>query len=125
MKIFSNIVRILMGGLFLFSSIAYFFNLIPQPEHTGAMKVFAEGLIASRYIFPVVKVVEFLCGIAFVSGFFVPSALVLIAPIVVNIFFIHLFLDLSGLPVAIFLVFACLFLAHIHREKFLPFFSVK
>ena len=43
MKIAVVIVRTLMGLLFLFASITYFFELITPPPLTGAMKVFNEG----------------------------------------------------------------------------------
>ena len=60
MKIATVVVRVLMGLLFLFSSITYLFGLIQPPPPTGAMKTFNEGLEASVYLLPTVKVVEFL-----------------------------------------------------------------
>jgi putative oxidoreductase len=107
MKIALVIVRSLMGLLFLFSSITFLFKLITPPEPTGAMKIFSDGLAASVYLMPIVKIIELICGIAFLSGRFVPLAAVLISPIIVNIFFVHVFLGPQGLPVAIFLVLAC------------------
>lgn len=123
MKIAVIIVRSLMGLLFLFASITFFFKLITPPEATGAMKTFGAGLEASRYLMPVVKAIELTCGVAFLSGRFVPLATVLIAPIVVNIFFVHAFLAREGLPVALFLVLANLFVAYNHRESYRPLFK--
>ena len=124
MKIALIIVRSLMGLLFLFSSITFFFKLITPPELTGAMKIFSEGLVASIYLLPTVKIIELVCGIAFLSGRFVPLATVLISPIIVNIFFIHAFLGPEGLPVAIFLVLANSFVAYNHRESYKPLFKM-
>lgn len=123
MKITLIIVRTLMGLLFLFASVTYLFNLITPPEPTGAMKIFSDGLEASVYIMPVVKVIELLCGLAFVSGFFVPLAAVLISPIIVNILLVHAFLAPSGLPSAIFLVLANLFIAYYYRDRYKPLFK--
>jgi uncharacterized membrane protein YphA (DoxX/SURF4 family) len=109
-----------MGLLFLFASITYFFKLITPPPSTGAMKVFDDGLEAARYLMPTVKVIELICGLAFVTGRFVPLATVLIAPIIVNIFCIHLFLAPEGLLIAVFLVLANAFLAYYHREVYRP-----
>jgi uncharacterized membrane protein YphA (DoxX/SURF4 family) len=109
MKIAVITVRVLMGVLFLFASIVYFLNLFPQPELTGNTKTFMDGVNATRYLMPLIKVTELLCGIAFVAGRFVPLATVVIAPIVVNIFFFHVFVDTSGLSVAVFLVIANIF----------------
>jgi hypothetical protein len=52
-------------------------------------------------------------------------ASVLIAPIIVNILCVHIFLDLTGLPVAIFLVLANGFLAYLNRENYKSLFVVK
>src|SRR5437868_1277770 len=98
MKIAVIITRVLMGLLFLFASITYLLKLITPPPMTGAMQVFNDGLEASIYIMPVVKVIELLCGLAFVSGKFVRLAVVVIFPIIVNIMGVHTFLDHSGLP---------------------------
>lgn len=112
-----------MGLLFLFSSIAYFAKLFPEPELSGDMRTFNEGLKAAGYFMPLLKITEFVCGLAFVSGQFVPLALVVIAPVVVNIFFVHTVLEPSGFPVALFLFAACVFLAYFHREKYAPLFE--
>jgi uncharacterized membrane protein YphA (DoxX/SURF4 family) len=82
------------------------------------MKSFNDGLDAAVYLMPTVKVVELLCGIAFVSGRFVPLATVLIAPIIVNIVLVHAFLDPSGLPLGGFLVAAECFLAYQFRDSY-------
>src|SRR5688572_23203240 len=110
MKIAVIIVRVLMGLLFLFASITVLFNLIPPPELTGRTKIFMDGVNASRYLMPLIKITELLCGIAFVSGYFVPLATVVIAPVTVSILLFHVFVDTSGLPVAIALVLANIFL---------------
>ena len=125
MKIALIIVRTLIGLLFLFSSITFFFNLIPQPELTGNVKVFFEGLTAAIYLLPLVKAIELLCGIAFLSGRFVPLATVVIAPIAVNILLVHSFLAREGLPVAILLFLGLLFLAYANRKSYEPLLAAK
>ena len=120
MKIVMVIVRTLMGLLFIFGSVAYFFNLVTPPPMEGAIKSFNEGLAASGYFFTLLKVTELVCGLMLVSGYFVPLALVVLSPIIVNIFFVHTVLDRSGLPVAIFLVVANIFLAYYYRDAFKP-----
>ena len=125
MKIATVVVRTLMGLLFLFASVTYYFKLITPPPPQGAMKTFAEGLEASVYMMPTVKAVELLCGLAFVTGRFVPLAAVLIAPILVNIVLVHAFLDASGLPVAAFLVLTEALLVYVHRESFRALFRAR
>ncbi len=118
MKIAIIVVRTLIGLMFLLSSLTYFLNLVPQPDLTGNAKIFMDGLTASGYIMPVVKVFEFLCGLAFVSGRFVSLAVVLIFPIALNILLINAFLIPSGLPIVIPLFLGILFLAYAHRENY-------
>ncbi len=125
MKIATIVVRVLLGALFVFGAVMFFLNKIPQPEMHGAMKTFNEGLMASGYIMPVVKTLELICGLALLAGLFVPLALILLAPIVVNIFCVHLLLEPSGLPVAIGVTLATLFLAFVHRDKYKSLFIAK
>ena len=120
MKIAVIIVRTLMGLLFVFGSVTYLFNLMPQPELTGNIKLFMEGMLATGYLVTLIKVTELVCGIAFIAGRFVPLACVVISPVIVNIFFIHLFVEPSGLPVAIFLVLANAFMGYAYWDKFKP-----
>jgi uncharacterized membrane protein YphA (DoxX/SURF4 family) len=125
MKITATIIRILMGLLFLFASISVLFNLIEQPELSGNAKVFMDGMIATGYLMPLVKITELVCGLAFVTGFFVPLASVVIAPVIVNIFLYHVYVDTAGLPIAALLVLANIFVAYAHKDKFQPLLSAK
>lgn len=118
MKIAMIIVRTLMGLLYLFASVAYFFNLITPPEMTGPIKTFNEGLAASGYFLTLLKVTELVGAIALLTGKFVPLVLIILAPITINIFMVHLFMERSGLPVAIFLMLSHLFVAYYYRESF-------
>ena len=123
MKIAVIIVRSLMGLLFLFASITFLFKLITPPPLTGAMKTFSDGLQASVYLMPTVKIIELGCGLAFLSGRFVPLATVPIAPIIVNILLVHAFLGPEGLPLALCLVAGNAFLAYHHRASYKPLFQ--
>ena len=124
MKIAMIVVRTLMGLLFLVSAIGYFFNLMPQGEMTEGASLFIGGMAASVYLFPVVKVIETLCGLAFISGKFVPLATVIIFPITVNILLFHAFLAPDGMIVPALLFAGNLFLAFYYRQKYEPVISV-
>lgn len=118
MKIAAIIVRVLMGLMFAFSSIVVLFNLVPQPELTGDIKTFMDGLEVSGYMMTTVKIIEMVCAVAFISGMFVPLANVVIFPINVNILLFHIFLAPEGLLVSILLMLANLFLAYYYRDKY-------
>ena len=123
MKIAMYIVRTLMGLLFIFSSVTYLTGLIQPPPMEGPIKEFNEGLAASGYFMPLLKITELICGILLLSGRFVPLALVILAPIVVNIFFVHLTIAREGLPIAVIVVSMELFLAYYYRDAFAPLFK--
>lgn len=112
MKILTIIVRVLLGLIFVGSGIAFFLTTPPPME--GVIADFFNGLNGSRYFFPLLKGTEIICGILLLSGFFVPLALVVLAPIVLNIFLVHVFIAPEGLIIAI-VVGIC--------ETYLAFFS--
>lgn len=127
MKYAVIIVRTLIGLLFLFASISYFVAPAPPPPDglSENTKAFLAGLDASRYILPLSKIFELLCGLAFVSGRFVALAVILIFPIAVNILLINAIHLPSGLPIAIPLFLGILFLAYTEREKYAALFTSK
>ena len=96
------IIRILLGTLFFVFGLNGFLNFIPIPtDMPEKLVTFSSGLMASGYFFPFLKGTEVICGLMLLSGVFVPLALVVLAPIIINIFLVHAFLAPSGLPMAI------------------------
>jgi len=120
MKIAVIIVRTLMGLMYIFASVVFLLNLFPTPELTGPVKIFMEGVGASVYLMPLIKVTELVCGIALLAGRFVPLAAVVIAPITLNILLFHAFLGPEGLPVAILLFLGNIFLGYAYFDRYRP-----
>jgi putative oxidoreductase len=97
-----TIARVILGLIFLGSGIGGFVSHFAfPPDLPEGLATFVKGLAASSYFLPLLKSTETLCGLMLVSGAFVPLALVVLAPIIINIFLTHLFLLPSGLPLAI------------------------
>jgi putative oxidoreductase len=120
MKIALIITRIAVGLLYLVSAIGYFFKLMPQPELQGNTLLFVQGMAASSYLFPVVKVIETLCAVALLSGRFAALATIVIFPITINIFLFHAFLDPAGVVISVLLLLGNLFLAYGYRDRYAP-----
>ncbi|WP_413559567.1 DoxX family membrane protein [Bdellovibrio sp. HCB209] len=103
------IARVLFGLVFFASGVASLLqqmNLLPPPPIDGmspAMLTYFQGLMASVYFMPFLKITETICGLLIIMGWWVPLCLVILAPVVLNIFLVHAFLAPSGLPVALIL----------------------
>ncbi len=110
------VARILLGLVFTVFGFMGLLNLIPPPPNLPEkLQAFTAGMMAAGYFFPLVKGTEIICGLLLLSGFYVPLALVVLAPVVLNIFLVHAFLEPSGLPIAIFLVVLEAYLAFFAR----------
>ncbi len=109
MKIILIVFRVLLGLLLLFASMSYFFNLIPEPIQTGNIKVFDDGLKASVYMMPLVKLIELTVGLAYVSGKLMKIANLLLLPISINILMVNIFMMPEGIPIALLLFLGNIF----------------
>jgi putative oxidoreductase len=118
MKLATTIIRVLLGALLLFASLMFFLKLAPEPEVTGDFKAFNVGLVASKYIIPLAKGVELLCGISFITNKYVALANLVILPVSLNIFLINFFMTPENLPIAIFICFANLFLIYRYWDHY-------
>jgi len=99
------VARLLLGFVFFAGGIAGLLHLAPMPpDLPERMVTFNAGLMASGYFMPFLKATETVCGALLLSGFYVPLALVILAPIVIHITFVNAFLMPSGLPIAIVLI---------------------
>jgi putative oxidoreductase len=126
MKIVTIIVRVLMGLVFLSASIIVLFHLMKHPpELTGNAKLFMDGVTATGYFMTLLKVTELVCGLAFITGLFVPLATVVIFPITLNILLYHLYVAPEGLPVAVPLMIGNLFLAFACRKHYRTLLAAK
>ncbi len=125
LKIAATVVRYLLGLIFVVFGLNGFLNFIPTPPPEGALATFMGGLVASGYLFPLVKALEVVAGALLLSGFYVPLAIAILGPITLNIFMIHASMDPSGIGIAIVVFFGNIFLAWVHKENFKGIFAKK
>jgi len=124
MKIAVIIVRVLLAAMYLFASVSYFLNLMPKaPEMTAAQTSFMTGLMASVYLFPLIKITELVGGILLLIGRTAPLAALIIFPVTLNIFLYHAFLGPKDLPMVAVMLLFNLFLFYAYRAKYLPIVS--
>jgi len=114
--------RIFLGFIFFASGLNGFFQFVAPPPMQGKAATFIEGLVASGYVFPVLFAIYIIAGGALLANRFVPLALVLLAPAIVNIFAVHVRLAPHGMPVALVVVALEIFLVWRYREAYRPLF---
>jgi uncharacterized membrane protein YphA (DoxX/SURF4 family) len=82
-------LRILLGLIFFVFGLNGFLQFLPMPPLPDEAGKFFGALMETHYFFPVLKGTEVLCGLLLLSGFAVPVALVILAPISIQIFLFH------------------------------------
>jgi uncharacterized membrane protein YphA (DoxX/SURF4 family) len=100
MKIASIIARLLLGLIFTVFGLNGFLHFIPMQMPEGLAGQYMGALFLSHYLI-VVFLLELLGGVLLLSNQFVPLALVLLGPVIVNIFFFHVFMAPAGVGLAV------------------------
>ena len=111
------VVRVLLGALFLVFGANKLVPFMPMPELPAAAGSFVGGLASTGYFFPLLGSIEVVMGALLISGRFVPLALTVLAPIVVQIALFHTVLAPS-FGLAAFVLGAELYLAWTYRAAF-------
>jgi uncharacterized membrane protein YphA (DoxX/SURF4 family) len=115
--------RLILGTVFVVFGLNGFLRFLPQPPLPAEAGAFFGALAGSRYMLPLVFATQLVGGLLALAGVCVPFALVLLAPVIVNILLFHLFLDPAGIAPGL-LVAACeLVLAWHHRRSFRSLFA--
>jgi putative oxidoreductase len=121
MKIASLIARLLLGLIFLAFGLNGFLHFIPMPPPTGVALQFFMAMIATHY-WVVIFGVQVIGGVLLLVNRFVPLALVLLGPVIVNVFSFHMFMAPAGLPLAIVVVVLWVLLAVRNKQYFSSIF---
>src|ERR1700751_339191 len=115
MKSAAIIVRILLGFAFVVFGSNIFFHFMPAPPPPATLAGdFSKALMQSHYIY-VVGLLQVIGGLLLLIGRYVPLGLTLLGPVILNILLFHIFLDHTGLPIAIVVGVFALFLLWRYR----------
>lgn len=118
MKHLPMLARVLLGLIFAVFGTVGLLQLGPEPEMGEEAAAFMDALMGTDYLWQVIKVTEIVCGVLLILGIFVPLALVVLAPVVLNILLFHIFLAPEGVAIGIAAVVLGLYVAHQHRDSF-------
>ena len=119
-KVIPTGARLFLGLVFTVFGLNFFLHFLPTPPASPRGAAFAGALFASGYLFPLLDTTEVVAGLLLLSNRFVPLALAMLAPIVINIVAFHLFLAPSDLGLALAVLAAELTLAWNRRAAFAP-----
>jgi putative oxidoreductase len=101
MRTASVIARYLAGVIFLVFGLNGFLNFIPLPAPEGIAAQFMSALYISHYLW-VIFAFQVIAGVLLLTSRYVPLALAILAPVIVNILTFHVLMAPSGLPLALF-----------------------
>jgi len=96
------VARILLGVIFFVLGVNGLVPFIPPPEMGESASSFMLAITKTGYFMPFLKAVEVTCGLALIINWFVPLALLILAPIVIQIVLFHLFLEPGGIFLGLF-----------------------
>jgi putative oxidoreductase len=99
MKIASTIARYLLGLIFLTFGLNGFLHFIPMPPPTGVAGQFFGALFVSQF-YVVIFFLQIVPGLLLLVNRYVPLALTILGPVIVNILCFHIFMAPAGLPLA-------------------------
>src|SRR5580698_2705569 len=100
MRTVSTIARYLAGVIFLVFGLNGFLNLIPLPPPAGIAGQFMGALYVSHYLW-VIFGFQVIAAVLLLVNRYVPLAVAVLAPVIVNILVFHTLMAPSGLPLAL------------------------
>jgi uncharacterized membrane protein YphA (DoxX/SURF4 family) len=117
----THAARILYGLMFFAFGLMGLFMSPPKES----MPEFAQALAATGYMIQMVAGTEALAGALLLINRFVPLALALLAPLIVNIVAFHVFLVPQGTGMAVVVAVLEIYLAWAYRRAFLPMLTAR
>lgn len=124
MKIVTIIARILLGLMFFVFGLNPFLKFLPMPQLEGVWGQFLGALVVSHYVW-VIGATQVVSGALFLIGRYVPLAIALSGPVIVNIIAYHLTMQPIGFQLAAVAAICWIFLFWRYRDSFAPLWVAK
>ncbi|MBX3735952.1 MAG: DoxX family protein [Candidatus Didemnitutus sp.] len=126
-RISGLVARLLLGLVFFVFGLGALLNWFPSPPPESLPPKLAafDAVMRGSYLFALVKGTEAAMGALLLLNRFVPLALVILAPVILNIALVNATMLPAGLPMVIILVALELYLAWLHRRAFTPLLTAR
>ena len=102
MKVAFTIARYLLGLMFTVFGLNGFFHFIPQPPPASPTAIQFLTAASVSHFMVIVFLVQILGGLLLLLGRYVPLALAILAPVIVNILNYHVTMDPGGIAAGAF-----------------------
>ena len=124
MKIVTIIARVLLGLMFFVFGLNPFLKFMPMPPLEGVWGQFLGALIVSHFVL-LVGATRVISGALFLIGRYVPLAIALSGPVLLNILAYHVTMQHSGAQPAVVALICWVILFWRYRESFAPLWVAK
>jgi putative oxidoreductase len=122
MKMATLIARILLGLIFFVVGANHVMPFLPMPAMPASDGTTYLTLLMSHHVFTFIGLLMVVSGLLLLVGRFVPLALVILGPIIVNILMYHLMIEHGGVAVGLLTAVLELFLISVYRKSFYSLF---
>ena len=123
MKIVTLICRCLLGLIFLVFGLNGFLHFIPQPPPPPGLALDYFMVMLKSHYLVLPFILQIVAGVLLLANRFVPLALVLIGPVIVNILLFHALMAPAGLPPGVVVTILWLVLFYRFRAAFAGIFE--
>ncbi len=117
------VARWLIAVPLLLFGLNSFFNFMPTPPLTGNIAAFMNGLMATGYFLPFLGLAYIFIAVLLIFNRWVPLALVVLAPISIQIILYHIFLDLPTILPGLIIFLLNIYLGVKHFDAYRPMFK--
>lgn len=121
-KIFTPLT-ILYGAFWLAFGLNGFLHFFSLPTPSGEAAAFMQALQNAGYVMPIIYGTQIISGTLLMARRFIPLALLMLGPVVLNILLYDLFLNPSGLLIGAILGGIYGLLLFEYKSKFIAFFK--
>lgn len=116
--------RIILGLMFLVFGLNGFLQFLPMPAPTGLAAEYV-GILAKTNYMALVFLLQAVGGVLLLANRFVPLALTLLGPVIVNILQFHFLIEPAGTGMAIFVTLLWLVVFYAVRKAFSGIFTAQ
>lgn len=105
--------------MLLFFGLNQFFHYLPEHQYHAEAQGFITALHQSKYVFYTVGFTQISLALALLFNRYIPLALILFTPILVNVVFFHLFMDIEGIVKVIPTVICFAYFVYRYKDFFI------